>query len=301
MTAQITLAQINFLKGDPLRHIERIRDTITRYKSSDLIVFPELILHGHPSLEAPEGMLYRKMKKFYAAIHDESADLYRYVKEAGARVILGELKGKPGSFSNVATYIDRDSIQHYVKTHVHWTEHFTPGRELKPFQTPLGPVGITICFDAAFSEAWRVLALKGAKIIVNISAVPRTFSAEYMWRRCAGAAICNQVFVVYANRPGGYFGGCSAIFGPKGDVIASVKEDETVLQARIDLDEVDRWREEEQIYQNRRPLLYRDISRSHSVGADHAQAPITHPVTDIAGDRLKPIILHEDRGIKKEA
>lgn len=288
MTVHITLAQINFIQGNPLRHIERIRDIISRNKASDLIVFPELILHGHPSLEAPEGMLYRKMKKFYATIHDESADLYRYVQAAGARVILGELKGKPGSFSNVATYIDRGSIQHYLKTHVHWTENFIPGRVLEPFRTPLGPVGITICFDAAFSEVWRVLALKGAKIIVNIAAVPGTFPSEYMWRRCAGAAISNQVFVVYANRPGGYFGGHSAVFDPKGDVVLRANKDETVLQAHIDLDEADRWREEEQIYQNRRPLLYRAIGRTHSAWGDRAQTGGNSSRNRCRGKRSEP-------------
>jgi omega-amidase len=264
MKVKVAVAQINFLKRDIRRHIERIKDIIFLNRSSDVIIFPELILHGHPSLEVPEGLLYRRIKKFYASINERSADIYSYVKSVDARVIFGELRGVPGAFYNVATYVDGDSVQHYAKTHIHWTENFVAGRELKAFQTPFGPVGIMICFDSAFLESWRVLALQGAKVIVNISAVPRTFPLEYMWKRCMGAALYNQVFVVYANRPGDYFSGHSAIFGPKGGMIVNAGDDETTIHSEIDLDEVEKWRMEEKIYENRHPFLYRDIVRKHA-------------------------------------
>ncbi len=263
MKISVTVAQISFLKRNIPEHIERIKDIISRNKLSDIIIFPELILHGHPSLEVPEGMLYRKIKKFYASIQDKSADIYAHVKNANARVIFGELKGEPGTFYNVATYVDKDTVQHYVKAHIHWTENFIPGSELKTFQTPFGPVGIMICFDSAFLESWRVLALRGAKAIVNISAVPKSFPVEYMWKRCMGAALYNQVFVVYANRPGDYFSGHSAIFDPRGSVIVSTGDDETTMHSEIDLDEVEKWRKEERIYENRHPYLYKDIVQKH--------------------------------------
>ena len=134
---------------------------------------------------------------------------------------------------------------------------------MKLFDTPLGKIGVTICFDAAFPEVWRVLALRGAAIIVNISAVPKSFPPRYMLRRLQGAAINNQVFVVFANRPGDYFSGHSAVFDPRGEIVAQAGEEEVVIRAEIDLGEMRRWREEELIYPNRRPLLYRDIGRNH--------------------------------------
>lgn len=261
MKKQICIAQINYGKESPYHHIQKIKDIIAKNKSSDLIVFPELILHGHPSLEIPEGLLYRRLKKFYASLREESDDLYKFVKNVNARVIIGELKGVAGSFYNVATYVDRDTLQNYAKTHVHWTENFIPGDKLKVFHTPFGPVGITICFDGAFSETWRVLALKGAPIIVNIAAVPRTFPVHYIWRRLEGAAISNQVFIVYANRPGDYFSGNSAVFDPRGEPIIKAGEEEVILNTEIDLRDLMLWREEESLYRYRRPLLYRDIIR----------------------------------------
>jgi predicted amidohydrolase len=239
MKISVTIAQIDFLEGDVPGHIGRIKDIISLNKSSDIIIFPELILHGHPSIEVPEGILHRRIKNFYKSVRDKSADIYSYVKNINARVIFGELREKSGNFYNVATYADRKGVQHYSKTHIHWTENFTPGNDLKTVQTPFGPIGLMICFDSAFLESWRVLALKGAKVIVNISAVPKPFPAEYMWRRCMGAALYNQIFAIYANRAGNDFSGYSAIFDPRGDIITNAGEDEAVITSEIELDEVE--------------------------------------------------------------
>ncbi|MDY7032595.1 MAG: carbon-nitrogen hydrolase family protein, partial [Thermodesulfobacteriota bacterium] len=250
----ICIAQINYNSENIQVHVEKIKSIIYNYRSYDLIIFPELILHGHPSYEKPEGFLYRRMKVVYSTV---SKDLYQFVKSENANVIIGEVKRWGEKYYNVATYIDRDTTQNYTKTHIHWTENFVPGRELKVFNTPLGKIGITICFDAAFSEVWRVLALKGADLIVNVSAVPNSFPVDFMWRRLIGAAVFNQVFVVYANRPGDFFSGHSAVFNPQGETLVSAGRKEVIIETDIDLQEVQRWRNEEQIYPNRRPLLYR--------------------------------------------
>jgi predicted amidohydrolase len=253
--ARICVAQINYLKDDVDGHIERIKGIISEHAAADLIVFPELILHGHPSPEIPEGLLYRKMRAHHAFV---SEDMYEFVRRAGARVIIGELRRQREKYFNVATYVDGETVQSYTKTHVHWTENFVRGNRLKIFDTPLGKVGITICYDAAFPEVWRVLALNGADIIVNIS-----FPVRYMWRRLQGAALNNQVFVIYANRPGDYFAGYSAVVNPQGDVVVHADDEEAVIQAEIDLDDIQGWREEEVIYANRRPLLYREIAKKN--------------------------------------
>jgi len=257
---KVCIAQINYDSVHIGKHVERIKKIIQDYKAFDLIIFPELILHGHPSFERPEGFLYRKMKIMYSAV---SRDLYEFVRALQARVIIGELKRWGDRYYNMAAYIDRNGVQAYTKTHVHWTEHFVPGRELKVFETPLGKIGITICFDAAFSEVWRVLSLRGADLIVNISAVPASFPVDFMWRRLAGAAINNQVFVVYANRPGAFFSGHSACFNPKGDVLTSAGATEAIIEQTLDLNEIAQWRMEENIYENRRPQLYREIVNRH--------------------------------------
>jgi predicted amidohydrolase len=257
---KVCIAQINYNSKSIQRHVARIKNIIDEHKKFDLIVFPELILHGHPSFEKPEGFLYRKMKIVYRSI---SEDLYEFVRSVNARVIIGESQRWGDRYYNVATYIDKNVTQSYTKTHVHWTEHFEPGRELKVFDAPFGKIGITICFDAAFSEVWRVLALKGARVIVNIAAVPKSFPVDYMWRRFVGAAIYNQVFVIYANRPGNFFSGYSAVFDPQGETLVKAGRRKAIIETEIDLSQVQGWRNEEQIYAHRRPLLYREIVNRH--------------------------------------
>lgn len=256
MKKRISLAQINYGPSDIPAHVDRIKRLISENRSSDLTVFPELILHGHPSLERPEGFLYRKAERLERLI---SEDIARFVQAVDARVILGEIGRKGDHFQNLATYMDYSDVHRYAKTHVHWTENFMPGRELPVFSTPAGRLGMTICFDAAFLEVGRVLALRGAQIIVNISAVPQSFAVRYMHRRLAATALNNQVFVVYVNRPAPFFSGHSAVFDPRGEILAEAGEGESLVHVEIDLEEILRWREEEKIYEYRRPLLYRDI------------------------------------------
>ncbi len=257
----ICISQINYKSTNIHRHVERIKHIIDTRRSCDLIVFPELMLHGHPSFDKPEGFLYRKMKVVYRSL---SKDLYEHIKRVRARVIIGEVKRWGERYYNMATYIDEHSIQSYIKTHVHWTENFVPGRKLKLFETPWGKIGINICFDAAFSEVWKVLALKGAPVVVNISAVPADFPVDYMWRRMAGAAINNQIFVIYANRPGPQFSGHSAVFNPMGERIAATGDSEIIFETEIDVGEVAKWRKKEDLYNNRRPSLYREIINRHT-------------------------------------
>jgi len=266
----ITLAQINFDPDDVEGHIERIKDIISQNAGSNLIVFPELILHGHPSQLRPEGFLYRQIKCHLA---DASQQIYSHVKACRARVVLGELKREGDIFSNLATYVDEKGPRSYAKTHVHWTENFRPGGRLKVFATPLGRLGLNICYDSAFSEVWRVLALEGAELVVNISAVPAHFPVAYMRRRMQGAAAFNQYHVVYVNRPGPVFAGGSAVYDPHGDELLALGGGEEVVSLEIEPTAAQSWRQDEIIFANRRPLLYRRISnRTKEIGGRRKSA-----------------------------
>lgn len=275
MKCTLCIAQIGFEAGHIDQHLEKLTGIIDEYRSADLIIFPELILHGHPSVEEPEGLLYRQARVLYGPV---SSKLYRFIRQAGAAVIFGQIRRRVDFLYNVATYVDPDVTQHYVKTHVHWTEHFVPGSRLRLFDSALGEIGINICFDAAFSEVWRVLAVLGARLCVNISAVPQDFPVEYMHRRMAAAALNNQMYVVYANRPGPLFAGHSAVFDPRGRLMEKAEGDARVFSVEIDLDEVERWRSEEQIFALRRPRLYRALSRRESTQI----TPATEPWPEIA-------------------
>ena len=67
------------------------------------------------------------------------------------------------------------SIGTYRKTHLPFlgVDRFTvPGDELPVFDTPLGRIGLEICYDLRFPEATRTLALAGADIVAHPTAFP---------------------------------------------------------------------------------------------------------------------------------
>jgi len=236
MQKRVCIAQIDIDSNNPKENISKMRRIIQEHREADLIIFPELVIHGHIYSSAPRQEILEMISKTPTTMKD---DLYAFAQECDTRVIFGEFDRIGDKIYNIGVYISRDKVERYAKTHVHWSENF----------------------DASFPEAARVLALQGAKVIVTIAAVPKDFDVKYMHRRMTSIALNNQVFSIFANRTGRNFCGHSAIFNPRGDCIAEAGEKEEVLLAEIDLHAVDAWRIQESIYPNRRPELYSQIAR----------------------------------------
>ncbi len=133
------------------------------------------------------------------------------------------------------------------------SDTLSPGNDLEVFHTPFGCFGVAICFDVRFPELFRALTLKGAQIIV-IPAAFNTITGPIHWELLLRArAVDNQVFTVGAGpaREEGseyVYYGHSMVVNPWSEVIAAADEQETILQAEIDLDLIDRIR-------NKLPLL----------------------------------------------
>ena len=108
------------------------------------------------------------------------------------------------------------------------------------FETPLGKIGILICYDRGFPEAWRVLVLQGAEIIaVPITTTDEDGFAEMATTRCFE----NGVFGLFVNRCGQedwkhFFGG-SLIIGPRGEILAQANGDDAVITAKLDLNMIE--------------------------------------------------------------
>lgn len=256
MQKQICIAQIDIDARWPEKNIEKMKKIIHRNAQVDLIIFPELVIHGHIYSSAPKEEILEMIAKTPSGLRKE---LHTFAQENNTRVVFGELAQVGDRVYNRASYVSRNKVECYDKTHVHWTESFAFGGKLRAFDTPLERIGILICFDSAFPEAARVLALQGAKVIINIAAVPKSFEMKYMHLRMAAIALNNQVFSILVNRAGQNYQGQSAIFNPRGEKIIQAGEKEEILNVSIDLQEVDLWREMESIYPHRRPELYDPI------------------------------------------
>jgi predicted amidohydrolase len=144
--------------------------------------------------------------------------------------------------------------------------YFRPGPGFPIFETEIGTIGLLICYDRWFPEAWRVLALQGARIICvpNASAGVGEMFAPLV-RTCAAQ---NVVFAVAVNRTGAetvdgitnrYFGS-SCIVDPAGKVLAQAETEAGALCAELDLAATEATRTQRTMYRDRRPELYGPIA-----------------------------------------
>lgn len=146
------------------------------------------------------------------------------------------------------------------------SDKVTAGDVLPTFDTEYGPVGVSVCSDLRFPEIYRVLTLKGAKIIICASAFlsPRFDHWEFF---CRARAAENQVWLIASGQYGtepksGYsFVGRSMVVDPWGTVVATASDQEGCLTTTIDLDFIQTVRDRYPLLEQRRPELYGAITK----------------------------------------
>jgi N-carbamoylputrescine amidase len=150
--------------------------------------------------------------------------------------------------------------------------YFRPGQGYAVFDTPRARIGVLICLDRWFPEAWRVLALAGAEVVCVVNASQGSVSDLFVpsMRTCAAQ---NLVFTVAVNKVGDesvagrsvrYYGQ-SCIVDPLGDVLAAAGGDKPeAISAELWLEDVRSARTERTIYRDRRPELYRSLVEDQS-------------------------------------
>jgi predicted amidohydrolase len=279
----VSIAQFTSSDSDTDGTVEKCLRLIDRAASegAQLVVLPEVWM----------GLGYSSPNAYKALIqNDGSPVLQRLAAKAVEHqlYIVGSvyLRSAEGAVHNAAPLIapTGEVAGTYVKSHLFdaparadlngpmiESSKVLAGNDLPVFDTALGPIGVTICSDLRFPEPYRVLAVRGARIIVNCSAflAPRADHWEFMLRT---RAVENQVYVIASGQVGTDpssgigFVGRSMVVDPWGIVVATASDIETVVTTRLDLDLVDCVRSSFPLLQQRRPGLYSDISAP--VGAD---------------------------------
>ena len=127
---------------------------------------------------------------------------------------------------------------------------YDTGDRFVPFDTPIGRLGMMICYDKAFPEAARALALDGAEIVACMSAWPASRTnpapvrAEDRWAlrfdiSDQARALENQVVWVSANQTGTFgsmrFVGKAKVVGPGGEVLATTGTAAGLAVADVDV------------------------------------------------------------------
>jgi predicted amidohydrolase len=189
----------------------------------------------------------------------------RLARELRLHIVAGSITERAVDSSrsyNTSVLLGPDGGQIAVYRKIHLFDVDLPGRvtvresdsrlggaDVVCAETPLGAIGLSICYDLRFPELYRRLAFAGARIIMLPSAF--TFpTGEAHWEPLVRArAIENQAYVIAPAQFGpnlyGYSDyGNSMIVDPWGRVLARAADQEGVVIAPIDLEYQDRVRSE---------------------------------------------------------
>ncbi|RYL88948.1 carbon-nitrogen family hydrolase [Sporolactobacillus sp. THM7-4] len=257
---KIALIQCDIAFGDPEKNYLHVEKKIDQAMGAnpDVIILPELWTTGY--------------------------DLARLGKiadsEAGrTRQFAGQLAGKyqvtiisgsvakltPQGTTNTLLVFNRqgECIKEYSKAHLfrlmNEDKYLKAGDEDGLFSIDGIPAAGFICYDIRFPEWIRKHVLAGARMLFIPAEWPKPRLDH--WRTLLIArAIENQAFVIACNRsgsdPDNVFAGHSIVISPWGKVLTEAGEEETILQADLDLSSIDAVRSHIPVFEDRRPELY---------------------------------------------
>ncbi len=265
---RVACAQYAIREGDREYNLGRSLHSIRRAveRGADLVVLPELANSG-----CDLGSHARALELAEEISGGPTVRARREQAEStGVCVVGGLLERKGDTLHNSAVLVAPGVTGRYRKTHL-WNKEkllYEPGQELPVFDTPLGRIGVLICYDAWFPEAARTLALKGAQMICIPSNAPDDWVPEHHRRgdltmlnvHCIAGANANRVFVAAANRVGDGYLGRSCVVDVTGGVLALAgASEEEIVSAEID---VERARREKRLtdashaFGDRNPAVY---------------------------------------------
>jgi len=195
--------------------------------------------------------------------------------QAGCVVVLPFFEKWEDKYFNSCIVINSDgkAVGTYRKVHVPdiplWEEkfYFSPGDKGFPiFETNYGRLGIQISWDNLLPEGSRILALKGADIIVAPTSC--AFKSQHIWQTVISAnAITNAIFAIRINRTGSEekqdFYGMSFCVNPEGELIGGpTGTGDAILLAEMNIESLAQTRREWPIMKERKPDLYKEVTAS---------------------------------------
>jgi N-carbamoylputrescine amidase len=239
--------------------------------------------------ETPYFCIEQDAKHFGLATRPEDNHAIKHfrpiAKELGAVIPISFFERANQAFFNTTAIIDVDGevMGFYRKSHIpngpgyQEKQYFSPGDTgFKVWNTRHGRIGLGICWDQWFPETARSMAVMGAELLLFPTAIgtepppaPELNSREHWQRTQQGHAAANVMPLVASNRIGVErstqnpeqvwmrFYGSSFIADHLGAKVAEAPEDqEAVITATFDLEEIRGYRENWGVFRDRRPDLY---------------------------------------------
>lgn len=254
---------MNGYLGDPQRSLEGIAGWCRRAQAekADLVLFPELVVHGHCSPNTwevaeivPDGPSVRRLSAL-AREHRLVLAVGMSEKERDIVYNTHVLVGPDG-------YIGKQRKLHLSRDEVNY---YKGGREILVFDTGHCKLGMVICYDNQFPEVSRVLALRGAEVLLmphaarfrpwrdtpDSQAAARRHSHNFLGKYALRARenVCFGLLTDQAGRAGDlasypkdhenqpHHAGCAFIWGPDGEILSRTQDErieEEMIIAELD-------------------------------------------------------------------
>ncbi|HEY8808597.1 MAG TPA: carbon-nitrogen hydrolase family protein [Solirubrobacterales bacterium] len=269
---RVAAVQLNS-NGDKARNLaaaERLVRTAAA-DGAELVALPEkwnLLASGEEMTAGAEALDGPSL----AAARSWARELGIYLL-AGSIAEQGDEETSGGTF-NTSVLIGSDGadLAAYRKIHMfdveaggvayRESEYEQAGEEIVSAPVDGLELGLTVCYDLRFPELYRILAVRGARLIAVPSAFTAATGRDHWEVLLRARAIENQVFVIAPNQVGdapphysSY--GHSAIVDPWGAMLATAPDGECFAAAELDFAAQERTREQLPSLANRRPESYR--------------------------------------------
>lgn len=291
---KVAAAQLGPASGDKAGTVARMVDLLGEAGAQgvEFLVFPELALSPYFASEIRQDAVSFAEQSFPSA---QTAPLIEAIRRQRITTVVPFAEVTPGGLFNSAALIDGAGAERgrYRKMHIPGTtdidpdrpyqvlekRYFTPGDLGFPaYDSPVGPVGMAICYDRRFPETFRCLGLSGAQLYAVAFNTPydqaeedardRAVEDHELALRCA--ALYNGIPVIAAGKVGVEDGlafiGASSVISHTGEVLArSACDGDDLAVAELDLAAAARARARLDLAANRRADQYSAITAERSL------------------------------------
>jgi len=260
---RVALAQTNVVLGNKQANMDRVGEVVFEAsgKGAKVVCLPEMFSTGFDK---------KVLSGLAEPVPGPTTEALRLLASKHGLMIAGSIveKGTEGLYNTAVLVGGNGVVLKHRKVHpfLEEAELVGGGSAYETKETPLGKCGLLVCYDAAFPEAARALALDGAQIIFLPSNWMEPFLGQ--WRLATSArALDNQVWVVAVNRVGtdgtyNYFGH-SRVVDPYGNVVVECGSGEEIAVADMELGKAGEFKKIVDFMGDRKPATYGAVVREN--------------------------------------
>lgn len=239
-----------------------------KQQCTDIAILPEMFCCPYATENFP---IYaeRERGEVWQALSEAAKQYHMYV-------VGGSMpeKGEQGTIYNTSYVFDRQGKQIAKHRKMHLfdidvlggqrfkeSDTLTAGNEITIFDTEFGKMGLCICYDIRFPELCRIMALQGANIIITPAAFNMTTGPAHWEILFRTRALDNQVYTIGVaparDVNSDYVSyGNSIVASPWGNVLTRLSEKEEIAFCNIDLNEINKVRQQLPMLAHRRNDIY---------------------------------------------